>query len=314
MPLPFTAPRQSELERYLARLGRVFDLDPIADRVVGAAQVSEYFDLAFGAYRRRFSREGALHLALNDDGRYDEAGFTGQLGRLCAIWAGRPADDILELGFGHGYNLATLGPRLPATRLTGVDLTPRHVAHVQRLLADQGVNNANVRQGDFHDLPWPAESFDHAYSIEAFCYVRDLPRALSEVSRVLRPGGTLTLIDGFLTRPIDAMNAEEAMATRLATKGMAVHSQPVFDELVAEAEAAGLELERSTVLDAQVVAHLRKLERQAAAFLRWPWLARRMLKRLDAVTMRGVLTCYLMRPMMTQGLWSYRELVLRKRT
>lgn len=313
MPINFARPRQSELGHHIARLGRVFELDPIAGRTVGAQQVSEYFQLAFGAYRRRFSRDGALHLALNEDGRYDEAGFTGQLGRLCDVWSGGPADDILELGFGHGYNLLTLAPRLPATRLQGVDLTRRHVKHVQAQLAERGVTNASVREGDFHELPWADGSFDHAYSIEAFCYVRDMPRALSEVARVLRPGGTLTLIDGFLTRPLDAMNPEEALATRLATKGMAVHSQPVIDALITQAEGVGLHLQRRSTLDAQVSAHLHKLERQAGAFLRWPWLARRMLKRLDPVTMGGVLTCYLMRPMMTQGLWTYLEVVLRKR-
>jgi SAM-dependent methyltransferase len=302
----------SELDHHVARLARVFDVKPIAEQRMSTEEVSSYFELSFGAYRRRFSHEGALHLALNADGRYDEAGFTGQLGRLREVWAGQPAAEVLELGFGHGYNLATLAPLLPDTRFCGLDLTHRHVQHVQGMLTERGISNATAVQGDFHHLPWPDECFDHAYSIEVFCYVLDMPRALSEVARVLRPGGTLTLIDGFLTRPLSAMSEGDALATRLATKGMAIDSQPVLSELLERAEAAGLQLARRTELATEVSPHLHVLERRAAAFLRWPWLARRLLARLNEVTMRNVLSAYLMRPMMTQGLWTYDELVLRK--
>jgi len=304
---------RSELGRRIDRLGRVFALDPIVGQAMGPAQVAEYYALSFGAYRRRHSEEGSLHLALNDGDRFDSAGFGGQGARLQALWAGRPTAAVLELGFGQGYNLATLAPRLPGTQFFGLDITPRHVEHVRTMLAERQVGNVRVRKGDFHELPWPAARFDHAYSIEAFCYARDQPRALAEAARVLRPGGTLTLYDGYLTRPTSTMDGDEALAVCLAAKGMAMDSLPVADELLAQAEAAGLELERRTALDRQVAPSVQRLERAVGAFVRWPWLARRMLARMNPVAMRNVLAGYLMGPAMERGIWTYLELVLRKR-
>jgi SAM-dependent methyltransferase len=221
---------------------------------------------------------------------------------------------VLELGFGHGYNLARLAPQLPTTRFSGVDLTPRHVQHVQSLLAERGLGNVETRQGDFHALPWDDAHFDAAYSIEAFCYARDLPRALAEAARVLRPGGTLSLYDGYLTRPATAMEADESLAVRLASKGMALDSLHVTDELLAQAAAAGLDLERRVCLDDQVAPNVKRLERLVGTFVRWPWLGRRLLERLNPIAMRNVLSGYLMGPLMKRGTWTYLELVLRKRS
>ena len=307
-----SSPR-SHLVRRIDRLGRVFDLDNIVAQSMGTAEVAEYYELSFGAYRRRHSSEGSLHLALNEDGRFDDAGFGGQAQRLQALWGRQQPADVIELGFGHGYNLAVLAPRLPDTRFVGVDLTQRHVAHVQSMLAARGIANVQAQQGDFHVLPWPDASFDHAYSIEAFCYAQDLPSALAEALRVLRPGGSLTLYDGYLTRPLAAMQPEEALAVRLAAKGMAMDCLPVADALLAQARTAGFELERRTSLDELVRPNVQRLERLVGMFVRWPWLARRMLARLNPVAMRNVLAGYLMGPAMECGIWTYLELVLRKR-
>ena len=313
MPTRFKPTHPSKLARRIASLGRVFELDSIVAQTMGGAEVAQYYELSFGAYRRRHSSEGSLHLALNDGGRFDPAGFSGQAARLVALWAGQRAADVIELGFGHGYNLGVLAPRLPGTQFVGVDITQRHVTHVQTMLHDRGIRNVQAHQGDFHALPWPDASFDQAYSIEAFCYARDHASALAEVARVLRPGGTLTLYDGYLTRPAEAMHADEALAARLAAKGMAMDNLPVADDLIAHALAAGFELEKRTPLDALVAPNVKRIERLVAVFVRWPWLARRMLARLNPIAMRNVLAGYLMGPAMESGIWTYQELVLRKR-
>jgi SAM-dependent methyltransferase len=304
---------RSLLNRRIAKLRQVFQLDAIASQAMGPAQIAEHYENCFGAYRRRHSSEGSLHLALNDGRRFDAAGFSGQAARLQALWAGQAQADVLELGFGQGFNLSVLAPALPGTRFSGVDITPGHVAHVRAMLKERGLANADARLGDFHALPWPDASFDQVYSIEAFCYARDLPAALAEVARVLRPGGALALIDGYLTRPPAAMQPDEALAALLAAKGMAMDGIPVESELLAAAAGAGLVLERRTSLDAQVKPNVRRLERMVSLFVAWPWLARRLLARLNPLAMRNVLAGYLMGPAMDCGIWTYSELVLRKR-
>jgi SAM-dependent methyltransferase len=300
------------LERRIARLGRLFDLDAIAAQQSSAAAIAEHYANCFGTYRRRHSREGALHLGLSAGTRHEESDFKGHAERLLAAWQGQPAGDILELGFGHGYNLGVLAPRLPASRLAGVDLTPAHVAQVHAMLSERGIANVDARQADFHALPWPDASFDQVYSIEAFCHALDLGVALAEVVRVLRPGGKLTLIDGYLTRRPEAMRPEEATAALLAAKGMALSAIQVESDLLEAAAVAGLSLKARTVLDTQVQPNVRHFERGVRLFVTWPWLGRRLLARMNPLVMRNMLAGYLMGPAMDAGIWGYRELVLEK--
>ncbi len=308
---PFSRGR-NELQRRIAKLDRVLALDAITRQANGPQQIAEHYENCFGTYRRRHSSEGSLHLALNEGSRFDPQGFGGQAARLLKLWAGQPQAEVLELGFGQGYNLAWLAPRLPGTRLAGVDITPGHVAHVRALMAERGVGNVDARQGDFHALPWADASFDQVYSIEAFCYARDLPVALGEAARVLRPGGALALIDGYLTRHPRDMQPEEAQSALLAARGMAMEGIPVADELLQAAAAVGLVLERRTTLDAQVMPDVQRHERMLGWFVHWPWLARRLLARMNPLVMRNILAGYLMGPAMKRGIWTYQELVLRK--
>ena len=76
--------------------------------------------------------------------------------------------------------------------------------------------------GDFHRLPQADASIDAAFCIECFCHALDLPRAMREVARVLRPGGSFTLFDGYLPRPAAALAPEEALAVELVTKGLSI--------------------------------------------------------------------------------------------
>ncbi len=306
---------QHDLSRRLRRLAKVFAIDSIVQQPIGPAEVVAYYEQCFDAYRRHHSAEGAVHMALNDGGRFDADGFHGQLRRIEQAWraAPLPARDVLELAFGQGFNIAWLAPRFAATRFSGLDLTPRHLAHAQALLQQRGVENAELRQGDFHALPYAAASFDHAYCIEALCHARDTPLALAEAARVLRPGGTLTLFDGYLPRPLAALAGDEALAVRLIAKGLAVERFQVIGELLAQADAAGFDCALADDLDAQIMPSLRRLERITGAVVRVPWLGRMALKRRHAMRGRNVLAGTLMRSAVSLGLLAYRQFTLRKR-
>lgn len=303
---------RADLARRLHRLGRVFPLDRIAQEHVGLADVASYYDACFDAYRRHHSAEGAVHMALNDGDRFDAAGFTGQLERLAAAWRHEVPLNVLELAFGQGFNLAWLAPRFGGTRFEGIDLTPRHVEHAGAMLAARGVANVRLREGDYHRLPYADASFDQVFCIEALCHAIDTPQALAGIARVLRPGGALTLFDGYLSRPLESLAEDEAMAIRLVARGMAIERFQVLDEFAAQAAAAGLRVERCEPLDAQIMPSLRRLERLTGAVVRFPWLGRRALARRHPMRGRNVLAGYLMRSMVTMGLLAYRHWVLRK--
>lgn len=96
--------------------------------------------------------------------------------------------DVLEIGTGMGADhleWAKSGPRT----LTGVDLTERAVEHTTRRLTLYGFE-PSVRTADAERLPFADESFDIVYSWGVLHHTPDTPRAIDEVWRVLRPGGS----------------------------------------------------------------------------------------------------------------------------
>jgi ubiquinone/menaquinone biosynthesis C-methylase UbiE len=305
---------RAELRRWLRRLGRVFDLDAVRRDALDAQAVAHYYAQNHAAYRRWHSSEGAVHMALNAHGRFDAAGFAAPLMRIETRWAARraPPRDVLELAFGQGYNLAYLVPRHEGTRFQGIDLTPAHVALARQRLAGWPAERVQLMQGDFHHLPQADASIDAALCIESMCHALDLPRALAEAARVLRPGGELTLFDGYLPRPAAALQPDEALAVELVARGLAVARMQTIDALVRAAGDAGFELVQMQQLDREIMPSLVRLERITGAFVRWPWFARRALARRPAARSRNVLAGCLMRTTFGMGLLSYREIVLRK--
>ena len=319
MPLFATvAPADADraaLQRHLRKLKRVFPVEALAAERTSMQQVVDYYDACQDAYRKYHSSEGAVHMALNDGDRFDPDGFYGQLRRIEAGWAAvaTPPRDVLELAFGQGFNLAWLAQRHATMRFHGVDLTPAHVRLATERMQSAGLCNVQLQQSDYQALPFDDSCFDELFCIEAMCHASDLPRALSEAARVLRPGGALTLFDGYLPRPLHALNEDEALAVTLVAKGMAVEQLQVLDEFVHTARMAGLEPVRLDALDAQVMPSLRRLERITSAVIRWPWLGRRALARRPDMRGRNVLAGCLMRSTVALGLIGYRHLVLQKK-
>lgn len=96
--------------------------------------------------------------------------------------------DVLEVGVGMGADHLRWAQARPRT-LTGVDLTPRAVEHTRQRLALEG-ESSQLRVGDAENLPFPDASFDLVYSWGVLHHSPDTARAIREVWRVLRPGGT----------------------------------------------------------------------------------------------------------------------------
>jgi ubiquinone/menaquinone biosynthesis C-methylase UbiE len=106
-------------------------------------------------------------------------------------YAGAAGLDVLDVGCGQGIDLASYA--LAGARAIGVDLTPRHVALASAHLRALGLDG-QVVQGDAEALPFPDASFDRVSSNGVLHHTPDMPAALHEIRRVLRPGGRVTVI------------------------------------------------------------------------------------------------------------------------
>jgi GT2 family glycosyltransferase/ubiquinone/menaquinone biosynthesis C-methylase UbiE len=96
--------------------------------------------------------------------------------------------DVLDVASGEGYGSAILAQ--VARSVVGVDYAPEAVAHASR---EFGSENLTYRAGDIRDLDFPDASFDVIISFETLEHIREQNKALSELKRVLRPGGLLII-------------------------------------------------------------------------------------------------------------------------
>jgi ubiquinone/menaquinone biosynthesis C-methylase UbiE len=100
--------------------------------------------------------------------------------------------DVIEIGGGTGANLPYYNGGV--TTLTLTEPSEPMIRRLQRRI-DEHVPHARLLRAPAEDLPFEDDSFDTAVSTLVLCSVDDQPRALSELRRVLRPGGRLLFME-----------------------------------------------------------------------------------------------------------------------
>jgi SAM-dependent methyltransferase len=118
-----------------------------------------------------------------------------------ALGGYRLTGDVLEIGGGSGAMAAGTAQRFPDVRLTVTDIDDAMVSSARRRLARY--RNVIVEQADVTALPFGDASFDAVTSHLMLHHVIAWREALTEVARVLRPGGVLAgfdLTDTWLAR------------------------------------------------------------------------------------------------------------------
>lgn len=124
----------------------------------------------------------------------DQANTLSQLLHHDSIFP--PGSSILEAGCGTGAQTVILAPQNPQCVFTSMDISPQSLKAAQRLIKSSGIANVRFQQADIFRLPFEDESFDHIF----ICFVLEhIPRpekALKSLKRVLKKGGSITVIEG----------------------------------------------------------------------------------------------------------------------
>jgi len=103
---------------------------------------------------------------------------------------------VLEAGCGVGAQTVALARRSPQALITSIDISETSIAVARKAVAANGLTNVEFRQADIFNLPFPADSFDHVFVCFVLEHLARPVKALQELRKVLKPGGTITLIEG----------------------------------------------------------------------------------------------------------------------
>jgi demethylmenaquinone methyltransferase/2-methoxy-6-polyprenyl-1,4-benzoquinol methylase len=150
--------------------------------------------LAPDSVRTMFDRIAPVYDVMN---RVMTAGLDVRWRRLTATAAVRAGDSVLDAACGTG-DLAIADLKAGAGRVTGLDFSERMLERARR-------KDARIEwvQGDMLALPFADGTFDAATVGFGVRNVADLPLALTELRRVLRPGGRLAILE--ITQPRGAL-------------------------------------------------------------------------------------------------------------
>ena len=106
----------------------------------------------------------------------------------------RPADAILELGFGPGDGIKRLAALAPSGKIRGIDKSPLMLA-LARKRNRREIRSGHVilQQASFENLPLPDACVDKILAVNVVYFWDDARPVLAEARRVLRPGGLVSI-------------------------------------------------------------------------------------------------------------------------
>jgi len=103
---------------------------------------------------------------------------------------------VLEVACGTGAQTVFLAANSPQAEIVSVDVSPASLEQARKKVAAAGYRNVEFRIADLFDLPFDDAGFDDLFVCFVLEHLAEPERALAAVRRVLRPGGSVTVIEG----------------------------------------------------------------------------------------------------------------------
>jgi SAM-dependent methyltransferase len=103
---------------------------------------------------------------------------------------------VLEVGCGVGAQTVTLARRSPEARFTSIDVSEDSIDKARLAVGLAGLTNVAFQQANVFALPYEKESFDHVFVCFVLEHLAQPLEALAILKRQLKPGGTITVIEG----------------------------------------------------------------------------------------------------------------------
>jgi SAM-dependent methyltransferase len=103
---------------------------------------------------------------------------------------------VLEAGCGTGCQTVLLAGANPQSRFVSLDRSADSLCTAEQAVAARGLSNVRFRLGDIFDPPYAEQEFDHLFVCFVLEHLADPAAALLALRRLLKPGGSITVIEG----------------------------------------------------------------------------------------------------------------------
>ncbi len=103
---------------------------------------------------------------------------------------------VLECGCGTGAQTVHLAAYSPEAEIVSVDIVPESLEQARARVEEAGHGNVSFQVADVFDLPFAEESFDHVFVCFLLEHLTEPEQALLNLRRVLKDGGSITVIEG----------------------------------------------------------------------------------------------------------------------
>lgn len=103
-----------------------------------------------------------------------------------------PNSRVLDVGCGSGWATRVLAGYAFDGRVTGIDISDEMVQLARASSADY--KNVDFQLASAEQLPFETNEFTHVFSMESLYYYRNIPKALMEIQRVMKPGGLFAAV------------------------------------------------------------------------------------------------------------------------
>jgi len=182
--------------------------------------------------------------------------------RVRDLFAPEPGDEVLSIGCGPGFEPAEIGWAVGnAGHVHGIDRSKAMLELSRARCAP--LPQVTLSQGNADDLPVADESADAAVAVQVFEYLETVASAVSELARVLRPGGTAVVCDADFSSLVWRSPNPERMARVLDAFDDHCPHPRLGSHLAPHLRGAGLTIDRvepnaivNTSLDDTFAAHL----------------------------------------------------------
>lgn len=124
---------------------------------------------------------------------YDQATSIADILHWDSYWD--PGTKILEAGCGVGAQTSIIAPQNPEVAFVSIDLSRKSIEEAKRRLPKE-VTNVSFEVADILDLPYPDNHFDHLFVCFVLEHLKEPVKALKKLTRKLKAGGTITVIEG----------------------------------------------------------------------------------------------------------------------